>query len=153
MKFEELLTALGLASQEQVDEAVKAGACSLQFDKKITINIEHDRNTGTAQAYCEVSRVPATHKDAFFAVLLQAHMFGTATDGCMFGFDPNQHHVILFKTLPLDLLDNTAAISQLEALVNQSIRWNAYLPQLIDSWGDRVTQDALSTAHAMAVRS
>lgn len=153
MKFDELLTTLGLASPEKVDEAVKTGACSLQFDNKITINVEHDSDSDTTQVYCAASHVPPTHRDAFFAVLMQAHMFGTATEGCMFGFDPNQEQVILFKTLPLALLDKTSAISQLEALVNQSMRWNAYLSQLIENWGDRVTQDALSTVHAIAARS
>ena len=150
MKFDEFLIVLGLDRHLDLAEATEAGSCSIQFDKQLTVNIEHDNDKGVAQAYCVISNAPATHRDAFFAMLLQAHLFGTATDGCMFGFEPKQDQVILFKTIPLAQLDGPQAIAQLESLVNQASRWSAYLPHLLDEWEQKVTQAAVSVVQNMA---
>lgn len=151
MKFDEFLIALGLDRRLNLAEATQTGACAIQFDNELTINIEHDKSKDITHAYCFLSNAPATHRDAFFAMLLQAHMFGAATDGCMFGFEPQQDQVILFKTISLADLDSHAAIAQLEALVNQAGRWAAYLPHLIEDWEQKVVQAAVNVAQALPV--
>lgn len=154
MKFDEFLIALGLDRRLNLAEATDTGACAIQFDNELTINIEHDKSKGVTHAYCMLSNPPATHRDAFFAMLLQAHMFGAATDGCMFGFEPQQDQVILFKSISLaDLADNRAAIAQLEALVNQAGRWAAYLPHLIEDWEQKVVQAAVNVAQSLTAHA
>ena len=149
MKFDELLITLGLDRRLNLAEATQTGACAIQFDNELTINIEHDKSKGITHAYCILGNAPATHRDAFFAMLLQAHMFGSATDGCMFGFEPQQDQVILFKTISLSDLDGPAATAQLEALVNQAGRWVAYLPHLIEDWEQKVVQAAVNVAQSL----
>lgn len=146
MKFDEFLIVLGLDRRLNLAEATKAGACSIQFDNEVTINIEHDDDKGIAQAYCIVGEAPATHRDALFAMLLQAHMFGTATDGCTFGFQPQQDQIILFTSIDLNVLDGASATKQLESLVNQSLRWALYLPHLLEGWDEKVIKTAVSSA-------
>ncbi|MVW70498.1 type III secretion system chaperone [Bordetella sp. 15P40C-2] len=149
MKFEEFLVALKLDQRLNLADAVKAGACSIEFDNRVTINIEYDKAQAVAQVYCIAGRAPTVQRDAFFAMLLQAHMFGTATDGCMFGFAPQNEEIILFKTIALGELDTATAIKQLESVVNQSIRWTAYLPELLDDWEKKIAHAALSMAPTM----
>lgn len=148
MKFDEFLVALGLDRRLDLAAATKAGACSIGFENKVTITIEHDQERGIAQTYCIVARAPATHRDAFFAMLLQAHLFGTATDECYFGFAPQHDDVLLFKSIPLRELNTEQAVKHLESIVNQSLRWAAYLPPLLDDWEQKVAQSAINVAHA-----
>jgi len=150
MKFDEFLIALGLDRHLDLAAATQAGSCAIQFDKQLTVNIEHDNDKGVAHAYSIVCNASATHRDAFFAMLLQAHMFGAATEGCTFGFEPKQDQVILFKSIPLAKLDGPEAIAQLESLVNQAARWAAYLPHLLDEWEQKVTQAAVNVVQSMA---
>ena len=150
MKFDEFLISLGLDRHLDIAEAAQTGSCAIQFDQQLTVNIENDSDKGIAQTYCIVSNATATHRDAFFAMLLQAHMFGAATDGCMFGFEPKQDQVILFKTIPLAELDGPQAIAQLESFVNQASRWSAYLPHLLDEWDQKVSQAAVNVMQTLA---
>ncbi|CAM3931813.1 Single Cache domain-containing protein [Bordetella tumbae] len=133
------------------DEVGRLATAFMYMDSKLRENIHHDKSKDITHAYCFLSNAPATHRDAFFAMLLQAHMFGAATDGCMFGFEPQQDQVILFKTISLADLDSHAAIAQLEALVNQAGRWAAYLPHLIEDWEQKVVQAAVNVAQALPV--
>jgi hypothetical protein len=148
MTFDEFLIALGLDRRLNLAEATEAGACSIEFDNRVTINMEYDKVPATVQVYCVVARAPAAQREAFFAMLLQAHMFGTATDGCMFGFAPQHEEIILFKTIELGDVDSASAIKQLESVVNQSLRWTAYLPELLDGWGKNIPRAAISVASA-----
>lgn len=135
------------------DEVGRLATAFMDMDSKLRENIHHDKSKGITHAYCMLSNAPATHRDAFFAMLLQAHMFGAATDGCMFGFEPQQDQVILFKTISLSDLDSPAAIAQLEALVNQAGRWSAYLPHLIEDWEQKVVQAAVNVAQSLPVHA
>jgi len=131
------------------DEVGRLATAFMDMDRRLRENIHHDKSKGITHAYCILSNAPATHRDAFFAMLLQAHMFGSATDGCMFGFEPQQDQVILFKTISLSDLDGPAATAQLEALVNQAGRWAAYLPHLIEDWEQKVVQAAVNVAQSL----
>lgn len=150
MQFDDFLVSLGLDQRFDLTEAIETGACSLQFDNELTINIEHDKDKGATHAYCLLSNAPATHRDAFFAMLLQAHLFGTATDDCTFGFEPQRDQVILFKNIALAQLDRHSAFAQLESLVQQAWRWRAYFPHLIEDWEQTVVQAAVNVAQAMS---
>jgi hypothetical protein len=148
MNFDEFLTVLGLDKRLDLAAATKAGACSIQFDGQVTINIENDERNGLVHAYCIVGQAPSTQRDALFAMLLQAHMFGIATDGCTFSFQPNNDQILLFTSINLKALDSGAAVKQLESLVNQSIRWSLYLPQLLENWEEKITHAAANVTQA-----
>jgi len=152
MKFDEFLIALGLEHRLNLADTVQTGACSIEFDNELTVNIEHDTHSDVMQAYCVLGNAPATHRDAFFAMLLQAHLFGAATDDCMFGFEPRQDQVILFRTIALANTDGHTAIAQLEALINQAVRWRDDFSELIEAWEQNVVQAAVSVAQTVAAR-
>lgn|GEM_PF-1362631 len=143
MNFNEFLTVLGLDKRLNLTDATKAGACSIQIDGHININIEHDTKKNVVHAYSIVGQAPSAQREALFAMLLQAHMFGIATDECTFGFQPHNDQVILFTSINLNTLDSDTATKQLEHLVNQSIRWSEYLPQLLENWEEKVTHAAM----------
>ena len=63
--------------------------------------------------------------------MLQLHLFGLATDGAFFGFDPQLNRVLLFKTLPLSLLEVAGALKQVESFVNQAERWRDRLAEVV----------------------
>jgi len=144
MKFEEFLRVLGLDRKLDLAEATKTGACSIQFDNKITISIENDEKRCSSHAYCVIGKAPLKQRDALFAMFLQAHMFGIATDGCSFGFQPQSNQIILFTSINMAVIDNQMVIQQLESLVNQSIRWSNYLPELLENWEEKIAHAALS---------
>lgn len=128
MNFKELLSSLGMETRLDLSEAVQAGGCSIQFDKNLELVLESDENAGIVQMYIEVAKAPATGRESFFAALLQLHLFGLATDGGTFGFDPAQERVLFFKTLPLSLLEPQEALGHIERFVNQAERWRTHLP-------------------------
>lgn len=144
MHFDEFLSVLGLDKKLDLAEAKKAGACSIQFDHKVTVNIENDKSRGFIHAYCAIGQAPLAQRDALFAMLLQAHMFGVATDGCSFGYQPNNDHIILFISMDVSVLNSETATKKLETLVNQSIRWSEYLPKLLENWEEKIAYSAIN---------
>ena len=105
MNFAQLLTALSMETRLDLQAAVAAGGCTIKFDKNVELVIESEPDTGQVQLYVVVAEPPAVNRETFFAALLQLHLFGVATGGGVFGFDPQLGRVLFFKTLDLALLD------------------------------------------------
>jgi hypothetical protein len=131
MTFSELLVQLGMETKLDLSAAAAAGGCTIQFDKNLEVVLEADAQTGAVQMYIAIVQAPTTNRENFFASLLQLHLFGMATDGAVFGFDPQLNRVLFFKTLPLSLMDADAALKQVEAFVNQAERWRDRLLDVV----------------------
>ena len=131
MTFSELLVQLGMETKLDLAAAAEAGGCTIQFDKNLEIVLESDAQTGVVQMYIAIVQAPATNRENFFAALLQLHLFGLATDGAVFGFDPQLNRVLFFKTLPLSLLNVDDALKQVESFVNQAERWRDRLLEAV----------------------
>jgi hypothetical protein len=127
MNFAQLLTALGMETRLDLQSAVAAGGCTIEFDRNVTLSLEAETETGQVQMYVPIGDPPAANRDTFFAALLQLHLFGVATGGGVFGFDPQPGRVLFFKTLDLPRLDEAAALAQVEVFVNQAEHWRARL--------------------------
>lgn len=120
MNFDKFLRTLGLEEKLDVDAVTKAGTCAIALDNQITINIECDEKKGTVHSYCTVEQTPQSKQDVLFAMLLQAHMFGVATEECTFGFQVQNNQVILFNSIQIETLGNETAIKQLDCLANNT---------------------------------
>lgn len=127
MNFAQLLTALSMETRLDLQAAVAAGGCTIQFDRNLELVLEAEADTGQVQLYVAVGQPPAANRETFFAALLQLHLFGVATGGGVFGFDPQLGRVLFFKTLDLSLLDEAAALKHVEVFVNQAEHWRARL--------------------------
>ena len=141
MKFSELLSDLGMETHLDLSAAAQAGGCTIQFDKDLEVVLEEDTETGAAQIMSEVAHVPKTDREQFFAALLQLHVFGLATDGGVFGFDPQHDRILFFKTLDLVRMDPPEAIQQIETFVNQAQRWRDHLPAAIPNLTSQSTDN------------
>jgi len=139
MTFAELLAQLGMETKLDLSAAAAAGGCTIQFDKNLDIVLEADAQTGVVQMYMVIAQAPAINRESFFAALLQLHLFGLATDGAVFGFDPQLNRVLFFKTLPLSLLDGSNALKQVESFVNQAERWRDRLLEVVAKMAPAVT--------------
>lgn len=127
MNFAQLLTALSMETRLDLQAAVAAGGCKIQFDQNLELALELDEDSGQVQLYVNVAEPPAANRETFFAALLQLHLFGVATGGGVFGFDPQPGRVLFFKTLDLPNLDEAAALKHVETFVNQAEHWRARL--------------------------
>jgi hypothetical protein len=76
---------------------LRSGGCTIQFDKNLDIILEADTENGVVQMYIVIAQAPATNRENFFAALLQLHLFGVATNGTFFGFDPQLNRVLFLK--------------------------------------------------------
>lgn len=131
MTFSELMVHLGMETKLDLAAATQAGGCIIQFDEKLEIVFESNADTGMVQMYIAIAQVPATNRENFFATLLQLHLFGLATDGAFFGFDPQLNRVLFFKPLPLSLLNPADALERVESFVNQAERWRDRLLEVV----------------------
>ena len=127
MTFSELLSALGMETRLDLSAAAAAGACTIQFDKKLDLVLEADAGGDLLQLHVAIADAPETNRANFFAALLQLHLFGLATDGGVFGFDPQRNRVLFFKTLSLSSLQVSQALKLIETFVNQAERWRDHL--------------------------
>ncbi|SAI72409.1 Tir chaperone protein (CesT) [Bordetella ansorpii] len=131
MNFAQLLAALGMETKLDLNAAVQTGGCTIQFDRSLEVTLEFEADSGNLQLYVTAAQAPASNREAFFAALLQLHLFGMATEGGVFGFDPQLDRVLFFKTLALPTLDEAAALKQVEGFVNQAERWRARLLDIV----------------------
>ncbi len=128
MTFPELLQLLSADTGLDLNEAVNSGGCTLCFDKKIEITLEHhDKHV---YFFAPVMQIRARLNDDFFASLLQIQLFGVATNRCWFGYDAGGQRIMLFSELDLDRTAPDHAIERIEALVDQVQYWQENLPTI-----------------------
>lgn len=133
MNYAQLLTALGLETRLDLQEATKAGSCTIQFDSALDVTLEADGQgdqQNVLQLHASLGSVPASDREALFARLLQLHLFGLATEQSHFGFDPQLQRIVFFKTVMLAHQTRQEALAAVESFVNQSLRWRNFLPTL-----------------------
>jgi hypothetical protein len=129
MSFHTFLESLGAAAHLDVAAAAQAGGCTIKFDQRMEVVFEHDPQRELVQVFGTVLATEGMPPDArgrLAETLLQLHLFGLATDGSHFGYDPQLARVILFRTLSLSM-DDAALVSAVESFVNQLERWQAHL--------------------------
>lgn len=114
-----------------------AGSCirkqrgiTIEFDARFDLTIEISESGHQAYFHAPVLMVPSENRDALFALALQLHMFGLATDGNSFGYDMKRGRLILFRVLDLPNLAVHAVPEFIESFVNQLERWTHHFSQI-----------------------
>lgn len=129
MSFQTFLQELGAAAHLDIAAAAQSGGCTLRFSDTMEVVFEHDAERDLVQLFGTVLAVEGLSGElraTLGEALLQLHLFGLATDGSYFGFDPQLGRVILFRTIAL--ADGDArAVAAVESFVNQLERWQKSL--------------------------
>lgn len=130
MDFSSFLQAIGAAARLDTSAAAQAGGCSIVFSKTMEVTFEHDAKTQMVQVFAPV--IPTGEwslelRAHMLANVLQLHLFGLATDGNYFGFDPALERIMFFRSIALTELEPAQAVQAVESFVNQLERWQAHL--------------------------
>ncbi len=130
MDFSSFLQAIGAATRLDTGAAAQAGGCSIVFSETMEVTFEHDAKTQIVQVFAPVIPVGQWSLDLrarMLSSVLQLHLFGMATDGNYFGFDPQLDRIVLFRSIALDTLEPAQAVQAVESFVNHLERWQAHL--------------------------
>jgi hypothetical protein len=103
---------------------------TVEFDKRFDLTIEIAESGQQAYLHAPVTSVPIEKRDDLFALALQLHMFGLATEGNTFGYDMQRSRLILFRVLDLPILPASTVPELIESFVNQLESWTHYFFQL-----------------------
>lgn len=131
MDFSQLLHALALETKLDLKEAVNSGGCTVVFDKRIELTLEHHNNQ--VYLFSPVMQITQALPDQFFASLLQIHLFGFATRQCTFGYDATAQRILLFCVLSLHKNTKEYLMEQIKNLVEQAEYWQENLPFVMQS--------------------
>lgn len=130
MDFSSFLRGIGAAARLDIAATAQSGGCSIVFSETMEVTFEHDANTGIVQVFAPVMPVGKWSTDVRARMLsnvLQLHLFGLATDGNYFGFDPQLERIVFFRSIALAGLEPAQAVKMVESFVNQLERWQGYL--------------------------
>lgn len=132
MDFLGFLQAIGAATRLDISAAVQDGGCSLVFSDSLEVTFEHDEQNRKVVLFAPVMSVgewPADARERMLARVLEVHLFGMATDGNYFGFDPLLDRILLFRSIALPQLEAGQAIQAVESFVDQLEHWQGQLRQ------------------------
>jgi hypothetical protein len=109
---------------------LNGGVCRLVFDQSLPIDLEDD-GLGNLCFHTVVAPLPHEGREALFAALLSAHLFGLETDGAVFGLHPKTDELYLFRSLPVDNLSVDHALDVLERFTQQAESWKKKIESLV----------------------
>ena len=120
--FAELLTAFG----QEIgipDLAFDAnGTCSLIFDDMV-VNIEKNTEGEKIFLYSTVGTIPATDKEPFYKMLLEANAFFKGTGGGTLAIDEPSCAVLFLYQMSVKAMDNAAFSRTIENFINITEHW------------------------------
>ena len=116
--------------------------CRLVFDKQYAVDIEASEDEKIVHIYSKVTTAPPEHRDEFYALLLEANLFGKGTGGAMFALDQSQNDVYLCRALSMDSTDYQEFVNVLESFVNH-----------VEAWSKKIESGDLSREGASAEMS
>jgi hypothetical protein len=137
MSFQTFLQTLGAAAHLDVAAAAQSGGCTIRFGEQMEVVFEHEADRDVVEVFGTVVTVTGMAPEVrsrLCEALLQLHLFGLATDGSYFGFDPQLGRVILFRSVPLAAGD-PEAVAAVESFVNQLERWQKGLLDYVGKLG------------------
>ena len=77
--------------------------------------------------YSEIAALPPKGNEEVFSTLLQANLYGRATQGSVFALDAQGTHVILFKEFLTEITDYPIYLEGFETFIHQLARWKDQL--------------------------
>lgn len=97
--------------------------CRLVFDKEFAVDIEASEDEKIVHIYAKVVSAPPEKREEFYALLLEANLFGKGTGGSMFALDQTQNDVYLCRALSMDSTDYQDFVNILESFINHLEAW------------------------------
>ncbi len=122
MDFLGFLQAIGAATRLDISAAVQDGGCSIVFSDSLEVTFEHDEQNQKIVLFAPVMSIgewPAESREHMLSRVLEVHLFGMATDGNYFGFDPLLERILFFRSMALPQLEAAPAIQAVESFVDQ----------------------------------
>ncbi|MEG2630414.1 MAG: type III secretion system chaperone [Comamonas sp.] len=132
MDFLGFLQAIGAATRLDISAAVQDGGCSIVFSDSLEVTFEHDEQNQKVVLFAPVMSIgewPAESREHMLSRVLEVHLFGMATDGNYFGFDPLLERILFFRSMALPQLEAAPAIQAVESFVDQLEHWQGQLLQ------------------------
>lgn len=123
MNLKDILAELG--KQIGLDDVKldENGLCRLVFDKNYIVDIEEAEDKKTVHIYSPICIIPTEGKEALYATILEANLFGQGTGGATFAIDQNLNEVLLFRTLDIEKTDYQDFANELEEFVGWVATW------------------------------
>lgn len=104
------------------------GVCAFVVDGRLEVNLEAGLLDDSLHLYCTVGRAPASGLEEFYAVLLEAQLFGKEVGpGMAFGLDRATGEILLGLKLRLPGLSAEAFLPMLEEFLNWAEHWSVRL--------------------------
>lgn len=132
MDFLEFLQAIGAATQLDISAATQDGGCAIVFSDTLEVTFEHDEQNRKVVLFAPVMCVGewlVESRERMLARVLEVHLFGMATDGNYFGFDPLLERILFFRSMALPQLEAAQAIQAVKSFVDQLEHWQSQLLQ------------------------
>jgi hypothetical protein len=123
MDADQLLNSLGVAMGLPGLAFDGNGCARLMFDGKLAVNLEHDADAGTIQAFSAIAPLPARGREALYSMLLQGNLFGGETQGATLAIDIAQQEVVLSRAIDVAATGAPAFAALIEAFVNATEHW------------------------------
>ena len=99
------------------------GVCRLVFDEKFNMDIEPADDGTTFHVYAVVGQIPPDNREAVYAELLSANMFGSGTGGSTFAIDKERNEIVLSRCFRSDVTDLQVFVNEVELFVNYLELW------------------------------
>jgi hypothetical protein len=122
MTFSQLCSVLGGVAKIDLHPAVATGSFRLSFDGSIDILFERGSDDNILHMHCDLAHWSEDQLTQLPA-LLEAHLFGIATDDAYFGLDRRFGRLLLFKTVHFDTLPGDEVMRAVERFVTQCAHW------------------------------
>ncbi|MBL8331473.1 MAG: type III secretion system chaperone, partial [Rubrivivax sp.] len=94
------------------------GTAALRIDGDLQLNLEHDEDERSLVLYLRLGAPPEHGREALYARLLNANLFGRGSGGGHVGLDPARDELVLSRSLALDHTDGVALEAAVAALVD-----------------------------------
>jgi hypothetical protein len=101
------------------------GTATLVVDDDLAVNLEVDADAGTLWAYAALGEPPAQGREALYARLLQANLFGQGSGGGAVALDAGRNELLIHRGLALEHTDAQGLESALAELIAAARRVRA----------------------------
>lgn len=123
MDADQLLQGLGLAAGLPQLRFDAQGCACLLVDGRLKLNFEHDADSRSIHVYTALGPLPASGREALYAQLLQANLFGAGTQGATLAVDAADQEVVLCRSVAVDATGADAFATLVDAFVAAAEHW------------------------------
>lgn len=116
------------------------GACRLVFDENVAVDIEADERDDTVYLHTSFP-LPGGNREALYADLLRANLFGHEAGGGAFALDEARGDLVLNRVLHVGGMDAMLFAGILEGFVEAAEKWSVRLA------GEGVAEEAGAAHH------